>query len=1088
MSTNDTTSTLSIFGRLLDQDPLNYIQQIDNQTVVITPRYNTTGKVQLKVGVLLPFGIRNDNFTEQIVWGGSSAIRMAVNKINAEEQIPGAYITLIEKDSFPYVKVTQAAITNTVYALVTLLQQGVIGVIGDVASSWTALSALMTSTLEIPQCSFASSSISFSDKTQFKYFFRTIVTNVVTVDAIFQFIAREEWQKVGVIYSDDNLGQLLFQRTKQLSESSNIQLLNSQSFPSITSTSDLTSSADTIRDNLRLLSQSGARVIIVAATNTNQINLMLQAAYLNLLNDEYVWLVLDETITSISSYIEDYNKNVTLPSQTISLDTTFNGVIWFENWLDLKGYPPFEQFISEWETMDPSVYPFSGVPNIANNEGLAYSCMMMLAGGFKQLTQESTNYTDSLSQLATGDLGRHLTPTAFNTGYVGPEGPMKLDDNGDITSGNYRIMNYQHGNETFIGQILAGDLSMHSYPMFHDGTFNRPSDSPPSFLLNPTVNSAIAYVIYIVSAIGLLFAIGTFTTVVMYRKNDVFKAASPLFCCLQLIGFMFCYVSVILMVDIPTNITCNMTPFSFNFGFVLVLSNMIAKNYRIYRIFNNVFITKTVIKDVQLIKSVTVMVGIDMILLVAGLLIVKPIPTKIDVSLSNYYWSCESSTSNSTLPKIFFGLSVAYGILLVGFATFLAIKTRSAGKQYHRFNECRQMGLSVYNILFSSIIGLIIFANPTADYYTKYYINVVTILWATTFSLFILYLPKIQAFLQIKRKEEQEQGKQSIASQFFMAAAGVAGLGNQDQRSNHQQHRSRHEDDIGELLSIEEMLGSDAPVLQHQQHQHQQQKLNSSNVIINNNSNIGIQFDQIGNNNGSFIEVHEADVPARKCFRYFPFLSQWDMLHIMVFPWLGYFSYIPKNAKQGMVMTYTHSTIHTAELDNYVLKIHGQGAHDMYIQVPTLKELELWNKRLNQKHNITPSECSFLVKDAIQSKNSQHHLMEDGDPPSKKLNQHDDRHYIEEHDHPLSTFTSSSTQLHHRDHDHDKSIIITKKKDSTSEATISNSLHHLNQQLEEENNDHHQNENDKENNNNMHQRCSSLHSNTSSSPHSNHFS
>lgn len=78
-----------------------------------------------------------------------------MNEINAGQLIPGAYVTLIQKDSFPDSSVDQSAITNAVYALVTLLQQGVIGVIGDVTSSWTALSALMTSALDLPQCSFA---------------------------------------------------------------------------------------------------------------------------------------------------------------------------------------------------------------------------------------------------------------------------------------------------------------------------------------------------------------------------------------------------------------------------------------------------------------------------------------------------------------------------------------------------------------------------------------------------------------------------------------------------------------------------------------------------------------------------------------------------------------------------------------------------------------------------------------------------------------------------------------------------------------------------------------------------------------------
>jgi ABC-type branched-subunit amino acid transport system substrate-binding protein len=153
---------------------------------------------------------------------------MAVNDINNRQIIPGAYITLIEKDSFPDSSLNQMAVTNAVYASVTLLQQGVIGVIGDISSSWTSLSALMTSTLEIPQCSFTANAsksftfktyisfgetfliifqVAFSDKTQYKYFFRTIPTQVIIADVMLSFASKQGWKKLGVIYTDDPLGQ-----------------------------------------------------------------------------------------------------------------------------------------------------------------------------------------------------------------------------------------------------------------------------------------------------------------------------------------------------------------------------------------------------------------------------------------------------------------------------------------------------------------------------------------------------------------------------------------------------------------------------------------------------------------------------------------------------------------------------------------------------------------------------------------------------------------------------------------------------------------------------------------------------------------
>lgn len=61
--------------------------------------------------------------------------------------------------------------------------------------------------------------------------------------------------------------------------------------------------------------------------------------------------------------------------------------------------------------------------------------MMLMAEGFGKIIHSSKNKTDELAKLATGQLGDDMLPSAFNIGYVGPEGPMNYDSNGDLTSG-----------------------------------------------------------------------------------------------------------------------------------------------------------------------------------------------------------------------------------------------------------------------------------------------------------------------------------------------------------------------------------------------------------------------------------------------------------------------------------------------------------------------------------------------------------------------------------------------------------------------------------------------------------------------------
>jgi hypothetical protein len=61
--------------------------------------------------------------------------------------------------------------------------------------------------------------------------------------------------------------------------------------------------------------------------------------------------------------------------------------------------------------------------------------MMVMAEGFGKLITKSQNQTDQLIKLSSGDLGDDMLPSAFNVGYVGPEGPMIYDSNGDLTTG-----------------------------------------------------------------------------------------------------------------------------------------------------------------------------------------------------------------------------------------------------------------------------------------------------------------------------------------------------------------------------------------------------------------------------------------------------------------------------------------------------------------------------------------------------------------------------------------------------------------------------------------------------------------------------
>ncbi|GAA5803138.1 hypothetical protein HPULCUR_008613 [Helicostylum pulchrum] len=623
--TTDSNITIA-FGRLLQYDTLNIINQIDNDTVVITPRYNTSGLTELKVGVLLPFSQKNDNLTAEIVWGGASAIRMAVNAINQQRMIPGAYVTLVQKDSFPNENAgDQGAVTEAVYASVTLLQQGVIAVIGDISSSWTTLSALMTSTLEIPQCSFTANAIGFSDKSQYKYFYRTIPTKTILADVMLDFVSSQNWINIGVIYSNDLLGQQFYQKVMNLASYKHMNVVGHQPyFP------------DQIADLLHFVSSSEMRIILVGVTGNDQVKLMTEAAKLNLISSQYVWLLMDDNSANLLNEVQQDNRSPSL-----------DGLFLFDMKMSLNGYPPFEAFLDDWTKLDPMVYPYAGRRNVTTNEGPAYSCMMTMARGFNRTLSTLGNHTLGLEMLSNRSLGSSMTPLTFDTGYISPDGPLNYDSNGDLTRGNHHIYNIQHGNRVSIGHSIAGNLELNRLPMFYDGSFQPPDDSPPSKALNPDFSNPVSQIILAFTGTCMLLCILVLFLVAIYRKHEIFRASR----------------------------------------------NLIAKNYRIYRIFNNIFISRKVITDSKLMGSTSIIVIIDMVILIIGLVVTQPVPKLVKLNPTSHYWICEAESSAS--KTVFLSVGTCYAAAMLTFATFLAYKTRSAGKSYDHFNECKQMGISV---------------------------------------------------------------------------------------------------------------------------------------------------------------------------------------------------------------------------------------------------------------------------------------------------------------------------------------------------------------------------------------------------------
>jgi hypothetical protein len=174
-----------------------------------------------------------------------------------------------------------------------------------------------------------------------------------------------------------------------------------------------------------------------------------------------------------------------------------------------------------------------------------------------------------------------------------------------------------------------------------------------------------------------------------HQLSLILLCFSPLFCCLELFGFILLYLSTIMALDIPNRFVCVARPFTLNVGFVLVVSNIVAKNFRVYRIFHNIYVTKRVIRDSHLLKIVGTILAVNLIIM--AIWFVKTPPTLQQVIMTDFttYWECDSQAGEST-P--FFAILLVYNVALLLIATYLAYMNRNVAANY---NECRQIAFVV---------------------------------------------------------------------------------------------------------------------------------------------------------------------------------------------------------------------------------------------------------------------------------------------------------------------------------------------------------------------------------------------------------
>lgn len=249
-------------------------------------------------------------------------------------------------------------------------------------------------------------------------------------------------------------------------------------------------------------------------------------------------------------------------------------------------------------------------------------------------------------------------------------------------------------------------------------------------------------VILVCIVILVITILATLFDVVYYRRNHpVYRAASPLFCVLILLGMILALTAPIIWVGKPTKVTCMLPWWTMGIGYTLIMSCLIAKNWRIWRIFASGRMRVVAILNLDLIlRWIAALMSVEVLLLILWTIFIPLVPVQeaspsLAYDLLQVY--CVQATSDRSTGAAAFLL---YQVLLLLIAAVISVRTRSVKEEYR---ESRAIGMIVVaSIVVLVVMGIVIIALPTL-YYIYFYIGGYGTLALVILVYTNIFLPKI---------------------------------------------------------------------------------------------------------------------------------------------------------------------------------------------------------------------------------------------------------------------------------------------------------------------------------------------------------
>lgn len=210
----------------------------------------------------------------------------------------------------------------------------------------------------------------------------------------------------------------------------------------------------------------------------------------------------------------------------------------------------------------------------------------------------------------------------------------------------------------------------------------------------------------VLCAIGIATSLFWMGFVVYNWKDRAIRAASPVFLLALLLGSLIVQISIVTwMPGLVSLGMCRARTWLLPMGFMLMFGSLIAKTFRIDRLYNSRGLNLLVIPNSQVALVIAIIMAIQIVLSIL-MTSVAPLNPKINivdpfkVSLNSYV--CPFPTATVVL----FIINCAYAVGLFVWGSWLAWRIRTI--PYSVYDESKVIAFSFYNTAFFAVLAIVI--------------------------------------------------------------------------------------------------------------------------------------------------------------------------------------------------------------------------------------------------------------------------------------------------------------------------------------------------------------------------------------------